>query len=145
MRVSLLVLSPFSSLLAHRSVKQFRNYHVIKGSTVSFSIVIHMAACKLADLRCSSANRTTYQLTYPSATFLCDTRTSRTLDEHLPNSVDQKKKMQLFTTIVLLAALLDQVSAHGYVNQIAVDGKWYAGNKPGSDSQGKLLFYIAFI
>ncbi|KAI0808926.1 glycosyl hydrolase family 61-domain-containing protein [Irpex lacteus] len=43
--------------------------------------------------------------------------------------------MQLLT-ILLLAALVEQASAHGYVNQIAVDGKWYAGNKPGSNPQG---------
>ncbi|KAI0686104.1 glycosyl hydrolase family 61-domain-containing protein, partial [Cytidiella melzeri] len=27
------------------------------------------------------------------------------------------------------------VSAHGYVNQIGIDGQWYAGNKPGEDLQ----------
>ncbi|KAI0089732.1 glycosyl hydrolase family 61-domain-containing protein [Irpex rosettiformis] len=44
--------------------------------------------------------------------------------------------MQLLPSILFALALFaEQASAHGYVNQIAVDGKWYPGNKPGSDSQ----------
>ena len=54
------------------------------------------------------------------------------------------------TTLTFLLVLLtlflslSRVSAHGYVSEIAIDGKWYAGNQP-NNYKGKLYTWGACI
>ncbi|KAI0791898.1 glycosyl hydrolase family 61-domain-containing protein [Abortiporus biennis] len=43
----------------------------------------------------------------------------------------------LSTAFLLFSALLPTVYAHGFVGQVAIDGKWYAGNVPGDDNPGE--------
>ena len=50
----------------------------------------------------------------------------------------------VFTSILLFAAF-SRVLGHGYVNQIAIDGTWYAGNPPTLDVyQGEFGLFMLY-